>query len=130
MDALTSVPAGYRWALTLVLVALIVGLSVTPGVARPDDNLFSWLYAGTPPTVQKVLHIIMYGLLAFLWMWTLAGIEPARLRLGIALLLTLGLGVALEWHQTRVPGRFGTLVDALLNAVGALIGVVVAVLMI
>jgi VanZ family protein len=109
---------------------LIIGLSVTPGVARPDDNLFSWLYAGTPPTAQKVLHIIMYGLLAFLWVWTLASIESTRLRLGISLLLTLGLGFALEWYQTRVPGRFGTLVDALLNAVGALIGVVVAVLLI
>jgi VanZ family protein len=72
----------------------------------------------------------MYGLLAFLWVWTLASIESTRLRLGISLLLTLGLGFALEWYQTRVPGRFGTLVDALLNAVGALIGVVVAVLLI
>ena len=45
MDALLSVPVGYRWALTLAFVALIVGLSVTPGVERPDDNLFSWLYA-------------------------------------------------------------------------------------
>ena len=130
MDALATAATGYRWALTLALAALIIGLSVTPGVARPDDNLFSWLYAGTPPTAQKVLHIIMYGLLAFLWVWTLASIESTRLRLGISLLLTLGLGFALEWYQTRVPGRFGTLVAALLNAVGALIGVVVAVLLI
>jgi VanZ family protein len=42
----------------------------------------------------------------------------------------LGLGFALECCQTRVPGRFGTFVDAPLNAVGARIGVVVAVLLI
>lgn len=130
MDALATIPAGYRWALTLALVALIVALSVTPGVARPDDNLFSWLYAGTPPTTQKVLHVIMYGLLAFLWMWTLAGIESTRTRLAVALVLTLGLGVALEWYQTRVPGRFGTLIDVLLNAAGAIVGVVLAVIVI
>jgi hypothetical protein len=130
LDYLATVPSGYRWALTLALVALIVGLSVTPGVARPDDNLFSWLYLGTPPAAQKVFHIIMYGLLAFLWMWTLASIESTRLRLGISLLLTLGLGVALEWYQTRVPGRFGTLVDILLNAAGALLGLLIAVFVI
>ena len=130
MDFLATIPVGYRWALTLALVALIVGLSITPGVARPDDNLFSWLYAGTPPTAQKVFHIIMYALLAFLWMWTLASIESTRLRLGISLLLTLGLGVALEWYQTRIPGRFGTLIDVVLNAVGAVIGILVAIIII
>ena len=130
MNALLTVPAGYRWALTLAVVAFIVGLSITPGVARPDDNLFSWLYAGTPPTAQKILHIIVYALLAFLWMWTLAGIESTRLRLAVALLLTLGLGVVLEWYQTLVPGRFGTLIDVILNTVGAVIGVLVAVLVI
>ena len=130
MDFLATIPAAYRWALTLALVALIVGLSITPGVARPDDTLFSWLYAGTPPAAQKVFHIILYGLLAFLWMWTLASIESTRLRVGFSLLLTLGLGVALEWYQTRVPGRFGTLVDILLNAAGALIGLLVAILLI
>lgn len=128
MSALATVPAGYRWALTLVFVALIIGLSVTPGVARPDDNLFSWLYAGTPPTAQKVLHVIIYGLLAFLWMWTLASIESTRTRLAVALVLALGLGVALEWYQTKVPGRFGTLIDVLLNAAGAIAGVVIAVI--
>ena len=130
MDFLATIPAGYRWALTLALVALIVGLSITPGVARPDDNLFSWLYAGTPPPAQKVFHIIMYALLAFLWMWTLASIESTRVRLGISLLLTLGLGITLEWYQTRVPGRFGTLVDVLLNAFGAVIGILAAILVI
>ncbi len=129
MDALATAATGYRWALTLALAALIIGLSVTPGVARPDDNLFSWLYAATPPTAQKVLHIIVYGLLAFLWVWTLANIESMHLRLGISFLLTLGLGFALEWYQTRVPGRYGTLVDALLNTVGALLGVLAAVLL-
>ena len=130
MNALLSVPAAYRWTLTLALVILIIGLSVTPGVPRPDDNLFSWLYAGTPPTAQKVFHIVLYALLAFLWMWSLAGIESTRARLAITLLMTLGLGMALELYQTQVPGRFGTLIDVALNAVGVIIGVLIAVFII
>jgi hypothetical protein len=127
VEALSTVPAGYRWALTLALVVVIVGLSITPGVARPDDNLFSWLYAGTPPPAQKVFHIVIYAMLAFLWMWTLDFIESTRVRVAITLLLTLGLGLALEWYQTQVPGRFGTLIDVLLNAAGVIVGVLVAI---
>jgi VanZ family protein len=32
----------------------------------------------------------------------------------------------LEWHQTRVPGRFGTVADVLLNLIGAIIGLIAA----
>ena len=126
MDALLSVHAGYRWALTLAFVAFIVGLSVTPGVERPDDNLFSWLFANTAPLAQKVLHVVTYALLGALWMWTLAGIGSAPARIALSLLLALGLGIALEWYQTTVPGRFGTITDILLNAIGAVLGLVIA----
>lgn len=128
MSTQLSVSFGYRLALTLALTGLIVGLSVTPGVSQPDDSLFSWLYAGTPSTAQKILHVIIYGILAFLWMWTLSGIESTWARSIVALTLTLGLGVALEWYQTRVPGRFGTLIDVVLDAIGTIIGVLVAIL--
>ena len=89
MDALLSIPVAYRWTITLLFVGFIIGLSVTPGVERPDDNLFSWLFANTAPLVQKVLHVITYAVLAALWMWTLAGIEslPRRMALSFALAL-------------------------------------------
>ena len=41
-----------------------------------------------------------------------------------------GLGVALEWYQTQVPGRYGTIVDVLLNVAGTVIGLGLAVLLI
>ena len=50
------------------------------------------------------------------------------LRIALALLLSVGLGVALEWYQTQVPGRFGTITDMLLNAVGAIVGIFLAFL--
>lgn len=128
MDALQAVPVAYRWVLTLAMAALIVGLSITPGVERPDDNLFSWLYAQTSSPVQKAMHVATYALLTFLWMWTLAGIASTWMRVAFTVCLTLGLGIALEWYQTQVPGRFGTLLDVLLNAAGTLLGLLAAIL--
>ena len=129
MDALQSVPVTYRWLLTLALAALIIGLSITPGVARPDDNLFSWLYASTSTPVQKLMHVTTYALLAFLWMWSLAGIESVRTRIAVSLAVTLGLGIVLEWYQTKVPGRYGTLIDVVLNTIGVALGLVAALLL-
>ena len=127
LDALLSIPVTYRWIVTLAFVGVIIGLSITPGVERPDDTLFSWLYANTAPPVQKVLHVVTYAILATLWMWTLAGIESLPRRIAISFVLALVLGVALEWYQTTVPGRYGSIMDILLNTVGILAGLVVAV---
>ena len=127
LDALLSIPVAYRWIITLAFVGVIIGLSVTPGVERPDDTLFSWLYANTAPPVQKVLHVVTYAILATLWMWTLAGIESLPRRIAISFVLAVVLGVALEWYQTTVPGRYGSIFDILLNTVGILAGLVVAV---
>ena len=130
MDVLLSIPIAYRWAVTILFIGFVIGLSITPGVEGPDDNLFSWLFSHTSSPVQKVLHVVTYALLATLWMWTLAGIESVPVRLALSLVLALGLGIALEWYQTTVPGRFGSVLDIALNAVGAVVGLIVALLLI
>ena len=126
MDALLSIPVAYRWAATLLFIGIIIGLSVTPGVERADDNLFSWLFANTAPPMQKVLHVVTYAMLAVLWMWTLAGIESLPQRVALSFTLALVLGVALEWYQTTVPGRYGSIIDILLNTAGIVAGLVIA----
>ena len=126
LDALLSIPVAYRWIVTLAFVGVIIGLSISPGIERPDDNLFSWLYANASKPVQKAMHVVCYATLACLWTWTLQGVTSLPMRLGASFLLTLGLGVALEWYQTQVPGRFGTLFDVLLNLVGTLLGLLLA----
>ena len=126
MDALLSIPVAVRWAITLLFIGFIIGLSVTPGVERPDDNLFSLLFANTAPLVQKVLHVVTYAMLAVLWMWTLAGIERLPQRIALSFMLALVLGVVLEWCQTTIPGRYGSIADILLNTVGIVAGLVVA----
>ena len=62
-------------------------------------------------------------------MWTLAHVERQSVRILTALVLSIGLGVVLEWLQTLVPGRFGTLADIVLNTIGALLGVVLALVL-
>ena len=116
--------------LTLAFVVVVVLLSVTPGQGRPDDSIFHWLVANTSTPVQKLMHVMSYGMLALLWMWTLADIESRLVRIVLTLLCSVGLGVALEWFQTQVPGRYGTLTDVLLNVAGTVIGIALAVLLI
>ena len=59
-------------------------------------------------------------------MWSLEAVESRTARIALTFVLTVGLGAILEWYQTLVPGRFGTIVDALLNAIGAIAGLLLA----
>lgn len=121
-----EVPIALRWVILLALIAAIVVLSVTPGDARPEDNAFNWLVVTTPVPVQKLMHFVVYAGLAAIWAWTLEGVGSRWMRVGIAFALSVALGIALEWYQTRVPGRFGALTDVLLNTAGALAGLLLA----
>jgi hypothetical protein len=129
MDWLLSVPASARWIITLIFAAIVIALSISPGVEQPGDNLFVWVIVRTPTLIQKIMHVATYAALALSWMWTLASIESRLLRIALTIIATIGLGAILEWQQTRVPGRFGTVFDVALNAIGALIGLALALLL-
>jgi len=115
-----------RMLVTACFMALLLAASIIPGRAQPGDSMFVWLVAKTPTLVQKVLHLCLYCVLTLLWAWTLDTIQSRPRRLVIALCIAVCFGAAMEWFQTRVPGRFGTLYDVGLNAVGALLGLCVA----
>jgi hypothetical protein len=129
MDWLLSVPTSARWIITLIFAAIVIALSISPGVEQPGDNLFVWVIVRTPTLIQKIMHVATYAALALSWMWTLASIESRLLRIALTIIATIGLGAILEWQQTRVPGRFGTVFDVALNAIGALIGLALALLL-
>ena len=129
MDSLLSVPASARWVITVIFAAIVIALSISPGVERPGDNLFVWVIVRTPTLIQKIMHVATYAALAMSWMWTLASIESRLVRIALTIIATIGLGAILEWQQTRVPGRFGTVFDVALNAVGAVIGLALALLL-
>jgi VanZ family protein len=126
MSQFLSLPATYRWLITILFVGLVVILSVTPGRAQAGDSIFVWLVMNTPTPLQKFMHVAIYAGLALLLMWSLEAIESLTARISLTFVLTVSLGAVLEWYQTLVPGRFGTIIDALLNTIGAVAGLLVA----
>jgi hypothetical protein len=99
-------------------MALLMLASLIPGHHKPGDSVFIWLVAATPTLIQKVLHFCLYGVLALLLVWTLDSIQPRTYRFLIALIIAVAFGAVMEWCQTKVPGRFGTVYDVALNAAG------------
>jgi VanZ family protein len=122
----TSLLLTTRIALTLCLMALLVLASLIPGHARPGDLAFTWLYTKTPTLLQKILHFCLYGVLALLLCWTFEGIQSRTYRFLLSYLTAVAFGAMMEWCQTRVPGRFGTVHDVAINAAGAALGLLAA----
>ena len=124
-----NLPIAARLIVTLVLVAAIVTLSIVPGRHQPGDSAFVWLVSVTPTLLQKLLHVVAYAVLTLLLVWSLEKLNSVPLRFASAFAVTVAMGAVLEWYQTSVPGRFGTLTDVLLNAAGSIVGVIAAVLL-
>ena len=77
-----------------------------------------------PPLLQNILHVPAYAVLCVLAVGSLSATGRSR-RPGV-LITALGcvaFGGALEVAQCFVPGRFGSVADALLNAAGVALGV-------
>jgi VanZ family protein len=108
--------------IVLVLMLAIAVLSLTPDRPQPGDTVFEWLVHVTPTLTQKLLHVAIYGLFAVSLWWFLERIDRASARLLTAFAIAAGFGAAMEALQVFVPGRFGSIVDVALNAVGAVIG--------
>jgi hypothetical protein len=125
----TSFSITTRVVLTLCFMAMLMLASLIPGHPKPGDSAFFWLVANTPTLVQKVLHVCLYGVFALLLAWTLDGIQSRNYRFLIALVIAVAFGAVMEWFQTKVPGRFGTMYDVALNAAGAALGLLAAAFM-
>ena len=106
----------------LILMGFVFVLSSIP-MDGGDDNIA--FLTGLDPGLQNFLHLPLYGLLAFLWMRFFAGTgsRPFFRALIFSLAVTIGYGCLDEIHQSFVPGRYGGLLDILLNSVGAAAGI-------
>jgi len=124
---MTSFSITTRVVLTLCFMALVMIASLIPGQHKPGGSVFVWLVASTPTLVQKVLHVCFYGVLTLLLVWTLDDIQSNTYRYLIALVIAVIFGAIMEWCQTKVPGRFGTVYDVALNTIGAALGLLAAV---
>jgi len=110
-----------RVLLPLAYTAAIFVLSSIPDTETPANTLESALRWASPE-LQNLLHVPLFGGLAWCWHWGLRDwIRADRRRLAVALALTLAWSVLDELHQTTVPGRFGSLTDVLLNATGGVL---------
>ena len=108
-------------------MALLTLASLIPGRPQPGDSAFIWLIAETPTLLQKLLHVCLYGVLVLLLAWTLDSIQSRTYRFLISWIIAVAFGAVMEWYQTKVPGRFGTVIDVALNAAGAALGLLAAV---
>ncbi len=109
-----------RLAAPIALMVLTFIVSSIPG----DDQATGRLLGFVPPAVQNLLHIPLFGLLA--WTWCRALETPARHTwqvVAIAMPISIGWSIFDELHQLYVPGRYASLTDLGLNLTGIAIGV-------
>lgn len=72
-----------------------------------------------PSTIQNLLHIPAFGLLALLWIVTLKDCGVAKLRSTVvALVLASGYAAIIELFQAWVPGRVPSVGDFFFDVAG------------
>jgi VanZ family protein len=110
----------HYWLPPLLWMGLIFFLSAQSSLPHHPDILLDLI-------LKKVAHVMEYGILAFL-LWRALSRELDTLSwsaLVIAFLVSVLYAASDEYHQTFVPGRNGTPVDVSIDAVGALIALLV-----
>ncbi|MGD8832199.1 MAG: VanZ family protein [Pseudomonadales bacterium] len=118
-----------RPTLAVLLTLLMAALSMAPGDGSADDTVFGWAVSVTSPNLQNAMHVVLYGLLTVLWIWTLHGFSlRGRVPVLTAVLLVLLFGALMELAQVVIPGRFASLGDMLLNVIGTGLGAGLAML--
>ncbi|HSB04843.1 MAG TPA: VanZ family protein [Thermodesulfobacteriota bacterium] len=79
----------------------------------------------TPFNVYSLLHIPLYGILAFLLIFSIIPMTQLRNNLMTRFLMVgviaLGVGISDEIHQAYVPGRDASATDILLDMVGIIL---------
>lgn len=132
------------WTALLTLMAVIFAFSAQPGeqsnelteaAVMPLADLLASAQDGGAETVallyyilgtmaRKAAHVLEYALLGLLICLLLRSYGAVQRWLPIA--LGIAYAAADEVHQAFVPGRLGTPVDVLIDALGVIIGVLAA----
>jgi VanZ family protein len=102
------------------IIALFLWLVAIIGVV-----LGSFIPALAPPATYHIdlyIHFSAYGLLAGLPMFITHSLKWRSF--SIVLMIAFGIGV--EWVQSFVPGRSGSIDDVVVNLIGIALGTVIA----
>ena len=111
-----------RKAIGLITAAYVLALAAASLLPSGTGPLRGWDTA-LAPSLQNALHVPAYAVLLLLAAASLA--RPTGLsNIAIAVIACgcFTYGAALEFAQAAIPGRFGSLTDILLNAVGVAAG--------
>ena len=115
-------PNKRKIALLIVYVGFLFATSLVP-MDRPIEG-FEFVIS-IKPTVQNLLHIPVYTLLAILWLQVFQPYEiSVSKKLVLAIVLSSLIGIMTELIQTTVPGRYPSLFDTTLNVLGSGLGIV------
>ncbi|MEX1335759.1 MAG: VanZ family protein [Candidatus Limnocylindrales bacterium] len=107
------------WLPVLVVMGAIFALSAQPGLRVSDDVAVDQPFRITG-------HLLAYATLAALALVALSWGRRPRLRdAAIAFGISLVYALSDELHQSFVPDRAGRLDDVVVDALGALVGLVV-----
>ena len=109
-------PRWRRWAPAVAWAALLLVLTSIPNPPVPRT------LAGT----DKVVHALLYGVLAWLVVRAMLPVARTLPALAAAWLAVLALGWADEWHQQFIPGRSQDAADWLADGTGAALAILTA----
>jgi len=107
--------AFFRWPVTLAYAGLIFYLSVIPSIGGP---VFEYR--------DKLMHASAYGGLAFLCLWSLLASFDGKKLVSLvltAVVLATVYGIFNEVVQSYISTRSAEFLDAVADAVGAVLGV-------
>jgi VanZ family protein len=107
-----------NWAPLIIYWGIITYFSSIPYLRLPFPSFVG---------MDKILHLLEYSLLGVLFSRAWLRSWPTTIRTTAGMLVLTGLfaflvGMADEWHQTRVIGRTPSAWDALADISGCLLG--------
>ena len=104
---------------TLLIPAVGYILMIFTVSSIPDTGHAPAIILYTPKILRNLAHLPLYAGLTILLVGLIRGWGVShRKSVVIAVVIAMLYGVADEWHQSFVPGRFASVVDVLLNGVG------------
>ena len=111
---------GVRLAAPIAWMAMIWMLSSLPAT---QDNTIGGIFM--PEVVQKAAHVVVYGVLGLAWFWAFDLRYGARAASLWACCFTSAYAAIDEFHQTFVPGRYGSWWDVALDTIAALLALTI-----
>jgi VanZ family protein len=106
------------WLLVMAWMGFIFYLSHQPDLPSPPSGILNLL-------LKKAGHISVYaGLTALMWHALAREGVPRPWRFGLSLLFATLYGLSDEYHQSFIPGRNGRLTDVGIDALGAMLALI------